>query len=264
MLVRGVDLAVQESGEGVPFLWGHGLMGSVAQEDAADLIDWIDLAEASRLIRYDARGHGRSEVTLDPADYRWPELAQDLLSVADVLGAERAVFGGLSMGCATALHAAAAAPDRVRGLVLVAPPTAWETRARQARVYRALAGLIERFGLAPIRCVLSLARLLPAPPHLARLRRSMEDALRRADPRALVVALRGAAESDLPDPGALAAVAAPVLVLAWRHDSAHPVSTAKRLIELFPSAELHVAESLDDVRGWSLGIRTFLATLATR
>jgi pimeloyl-ACP methyl ester carboxylesterase len=236
-------------------------MGSVAQEDAADLIDWIDVAEASRLLRYDARGHGRSETTLDPAHYRWPELAQDLLSLADALDVERAVFGGLSMGCATALHAAAAAPERVRGLVLVAPPTAWDTRARQARVYRALAGMIERFGFGPIRCGLSLARLIPGPPHLARLKRSMEDALRRADPRALVVALRGAARSDLPDPDSLRAVGAPVLILAWQRDPAHPVSTAERLAELLPRSELHIAESFDDVRAWSLEIRTFLAAL---
>jgi hypothetical protein len=35
--VRGVDLALRESGEGRPFFWGHGLLGSMAQEDAAEL-----------------------------------------------------------------------------------------------------------------------------------------------------------------------------------------------------------------------------------
>jgi pimeloyl-ACP methyl ester carboxylesterase len=89
----------------------------------------------------------------------------------------------------------------------------------------------------------------------------MEDALRRADPRALVVALRGAARSDLPDPDSLRAVDAPVLILAWQRDPAHPVSTAERLAELLPRSELHIAESFDDVRAWSLEIRTFLAAL---
>lgn len=263
MQVRGVDLALEESGQGAPFLWGHGLMGSIAQEDAADLLDWSALAERSRLLRYDARGHGRSEATLDPDAYRWTELCRDLLGLADAAGADTAVFGGLSMGCATSLHAAAAAPHRARGLVLVAPPTAWDTRARQARVYRTLAALIERFGLRPFGCLLSLGRLMPGPPYLSRLRRSMEDALRRADPRAVVAALRGAAASDLPDPDALRAVAVPALILAWKRDPAHPLSTAERLADLLPKSQLLVADTLDDVRAWSLGIRDFLAALGS-
>jgi pimeloyl-ACP methyl ester carboxylesterase len=122
MRVRGVDLAVRESGQGLPFLWGHGLLGSMAQEDDADLLDWSEIQRSARLLRYDARGHGRSEATLDPADGHWGELGRDMLALADAFEAERAVLGGLSMGCATALHAAALAPGRVEALVLVAPP----------------------------------------------------------------------------------------------------------------------------------------------
>jgi pimeloyl-ACP methyl ester carboxylesterase len=254
MQVRGVDLAVRQSGRGVPFFWGHGLMGSMAQEDVADLIDWSGVAEAAQLLRYDARGHGRSEATLDPADYRWPALAQDLLGLADSVGADRGVFGGLSMGCATALHAASAAPERVRGLVLVAPPTAWDTRPRQARLYRTLAALIERTGLGPFRCLVSLSGLVPGPPHLA---------LRRADARPVVATLRGAADSDLPDAERLRAIDAPALILAWRRDPAHPLSSAERLVELLPDARLRVAGSFDDVRAWSLEIRRFLGTLGS-
>jgi pimeloyl-ACP methyl ester carboxylesterase len=259
--VRGVDLAVSESGAGRPFLFGHGLLGSMAQEDAAALLDWTEIAGAARLVRYDARGHGTSEATLDPADYAWPELAQDLLALVDACGAERAVLGGLSMGCATALHAAVASPHRVDGLVLVAPPTAWRTRPRQARIYRFLAALIERVGLRPFRWVSTLGRFAPAPAHLAELQRSVIDHLRRADRRAVVAALRGAARSDLPAPEALRRIEAPALLLAWRGDPAHPLSTAERLAEILPGADLRVAATLDEVRAWSPSIRDFLADL---
>jgi pimeloyl-ACP methyl ester carboxylesterase len=262
--VRGVDLAVRECGAGTCLLWGHGLLGSVAQEDAAALFDWNEIASAARVVRYDARGHGASEVTLDPNDYRWPDLALDLLGLADALGAGRAVFGGLSMGCATALHAAAAAPERTVGLVLVAPPTAWETRPRQARFYRALAFWIERTGLGPLRCAARLRRLAPGPPHLARLSRSVVEQLRRTDARAAVAALRGAAASDLPEPAALAAIEAPALVLAWTGDRAHPLATAERLAELLPDARLRVADTLDHVLGWSEQMRAFLEELRPR
>jgi pimeloyl-ACP methyl ester carboxylesterase len=261
MRVRGVDLAVRESGQGRPFLWGHGLLGSMAQEDAAALLDWGELARVARLLRYDARGHGSSEATLDPAQYRWPELAADLLALADAVGAERPVLGGLSMGCATALHAAATAPSRVDALVLVAPPTAWRTRPRQARTYRLLAAVIERVGLAPFRLVASLGGRAAAGP-LRDLQRSVLDQLRWADRRAVAAALRGAAASDLPAPSALRAVRAPALILAWRGDPSHPVSTAERLAECLPRADLRVARTPAEVRAWSAAIRDFLAALS--
>jgi pimeloyl-ACP methyl ester carboxylesterase len=261
MHVRGVDLAVRESGQGLPFFWGHGLLGSMAQEDDANLLDWSEIEHSARLLRYDARGHGRSEATLDPADCRWPELARDMLALADAFGAERVALGGLSMGCATALHAAAAASDRVEALVLVAPPTAWGTRPRQVRIYQVLAAVIERVGLAPLRWAASLGSLAPSAPHLTRLQSSVATHLRQADRRAVVAALRGAAASDLPEPDALRAVDPPALVLAWRGDPAHPISTAERLAELLPRGDLRVARSLEEVRAWSPVIRDFLAAL---
>jgi pimeloyl-ACP methyl ester carboxylesterase len=51
------------------------------------------------------------------------------------------------MGAAVALHAAAQAPERVAGLVLVLPPTAYDTRAAQAADYLAGASLVEREGV---------------------------------------------------------------------------------------------------------------------
>ena len=53
----------------------------------------------------------------------------------------------------------------------------------------------------------------------------------------------------------------PALVLAWRGDPTHPLSSAERLCEALPRAELHVAHSLDDVRSWSGMIRAFLKRL---
>ena len=51
----------------------------------------------------------------------------------------------------------------------------------------------------------------------------------------------------------------PALILAWRGDPSHPLSTAERLAELLPNAELHVADSDDDIRAWPVRIREYLA-----
>ena len=125
-VVRGVELAYDVSGEGhPPMIWGHGLTSSRAAEDRAMLIDARGLASVTGLVRYDARGHGESALSSNPADYAWDAMARDQLALADHLAIDRYVAGGASLGAATALHAAVIAPERIVALVLVIPPTAW-------------------------------------------------------------------------------------------------------------------------------------------
>ena len=263
MLVRGVELSVdiQGSESSDAFFWGHGLMGSMAQEDAAGMLPWAGLEDAHRVVRWDARGHGRSDSTHDPEDYRWEELAADLWGLADNLGVERAAIGGVSMGAATALHAAVAAPMRVTGLVLMAPPTAWNSRARQARFYRGLAQLVGTIGLGPISWLGDFAARAVSNQGLAAIQRSVTQNMRRADARSVQLTLRGAALSDLPELDRIAALRVPTLILAWKQDPSHPLSTSQALAERMANAELHVAESFDDIRAWSSRVRAFLAAL---
>ena len=113
-----------------PFVWTHGLTSSMAHEDETGLFDWSELVPAGRrVVRYDVRGHRESGFTHDPRACKWDELALDLVALIDRLGIERAGIGGASLGSAVSLHAAARAPERVGGLVLAIPPTAWTTRA---------------------------------------------------------------------------------------------------------------------------------------
>src|SRR5579885_1383374 len=133
MKVNGVELNVKITGaeNGIPFIWAHGLMASMAADDLVSWIKWDQLSDILRLVRYDARGHGQSEATANLPDYQWAALAQDMLALADQVGFTQFVAGGQSMGCATAIYAALAAPERIKGLVLMNVPTAWETRAAQ-------------------------------------------------------------------------------------------------------------------------------------
>ncbi len=147
--VRGGPLAYDEVGSGRGFLWGHGLSSSRAEEDTTGLLGaWPFPGDEARRVRYDARGHGGSPGPADPAAYRWDELARDQLGLADALGIGTYVAAGASMGCATALHAAVLAPERVDALVLVIPPTAWVSRPAQRALYEAGADLIDGEGLA--------------------------------------------------------------------------------------------------------------------
>ncbi|QEV21398.1 alpha/beta fold hydrolase [Streptomyces alboniger] len=74
------------------------------------------LTERHRVIRYDARGYGRSPAPTAPYS-----LVEDLIAVLDHFGAARAVLAGSSMGGATAISLALRDPARVAALALVVP-----------------------------------------------------------------------------------------------------------------------------------------------
>jgi pimeloyl-ACP methyl ester carboxylesterase len=73
------------------------------------------------VVAYDARGHGASDPAPSPDAYTYGDLAEDLLSVLDEAGFERAILAGASMGAHTAVRVALEHPERVAGLVVVTP-----------------------------------------------------------------------------------------------------------------------------------------------
>jgi len=263
MRVRGIEIACEVTADrsSPTLLWGHALMGSMSQEDAAGILPWTGLDDRVRLVRFDARGHGASEATLDEEGYRWSELARDLWAIADDLGIHRAILGGVSMGAGTALHAAVLAPERTIGLVLMAPPTAWATRPRQAGLYRRSASFIDFAGLTPLRVLGELSSFAVRNKGLGRLQRSVMCGLAHADPRAVSAALRGAALSDLPDPGLLEKLQVPTLILAWRSDWSHPLSTAEELAARLPDARLEIAGDLREIETWPEKLKGFVGGL---
>jgi 3-oxoadipate enol-lactonase len=252
--VPGAELDVELSDEGgAPVVQLHGLTSSRAR----DRLLHLDLGRGlsgTRLLRYDARGHGRSTGRPEPRDYRWPVLAQDLLSLLDRWFPGEQVHGvGPSMGTGTLLHAAVREPDRFSGLTLVLPPTAWETRAAKAADYLEAADLVENGGLGPF---LEAGRLAPVPPATVGTPETEPD----VEEALLPSLLRGASLSDLPAPAELARLTMPVTLLAWTGDAAHPVSTASALAELLPRSGLTVAATPHDLQRWPELLRADVAS----
>ena len=259
----GVELAVRQRGAGMPLVWGHALLGSIRVDDQAGIWRWEDIEERVRLVRYDARGHGNSDGSYDPRDYRWDHLAGDMLAVARSVSSGRQpyVLGGASMGCCTALEAALQAPERVAGLVLVLPPTAWRTRKKQALSYRRQAWVSGAFGATPYR----LLQFLPREAQLedARRRLSLVTAreLALANPLHGQAALRGAQYSDLPPTGILRQLSMPTIIFSWEGDGIHPVSTAKILADTLPNVQSLVISRADEVSDWTDKLCGFLDDL---
>jgi pimeloyl-ACP methyl ester carboxylesterase len=266
--VRGTRIAASVRGTGPrTFVWHHGFLSDCASEDELGLSTWTNLPADARLVRYDARGHGDSDRASAPSEMRWAGLGRDLLAVADALAVDRFAAGGASMGCATALHAAVVAPDRITALVLMVPPTAWETRAAQADAYRAAASLFrarpgDAMGLlaAGFEEVSPLGSVIGSDyPEATEI---MKRTMGRLDASRLPAAFEGAADSDLPSVDDVARIRCPTLVLGWSGDDGHPLATAHRLAEVMPATELHVASSLADVRHWPALVAQFLASPA--
>ena len=253
--VGGARLVVRRGGAGRPFVWAHGLTSSMAKEDEAGLFDWSRLQADHEVVRYDARGHGRSGAAGGgAAQYGWDALAGDLFAVADACGFERFAAGGASMGAATTLHAALSQPERIEAMVLVIPPTAWESRPAQRSLYEGSADLVEQAGIEGL---MEARAALPPPPIFAghpELLGSPPDVA--AD--VLPTVLRGAAATDLPPLDQLAGLDQPTLVLAWEGDPGHPVSTATALAGALIRAELVVAPSLAEVTHWPGLVAAFL------
>lgn len=95
------------------------------------------LARGFRVVRFDLRGHGLTEVPTAPCTI--DDLADDALGVLDALGIASAHVAGVSIGGMVAQAIAARAPTRVRSLILcdtalaIPPPDLWRQRAAQVR-----------------------------------------------------------------------------------------------------------------------------------
>lgn len=125
-----IDIAPDHARRTMVFL--HGFGGRATQ--------WryqlLKYSSANRVIAIDLRGHGRSE--RPRSGYSMTHIQQDLIGTLDALGVtEPVVMVGHSFGGAVAVEFAAAYPQRVSHLVLIAAAGEYQLR----RAYRALLNL---------------------------------------------------------------------------------------------------------------------------
>src|SRR6266704_5043813 len=136
-------LHVEVGGSGPVVVLAHGFGGSARNF----LSQARALRDRYRIVRFDARGHARSEAPAEASAYTPEAFDADFGQVLDQVGARAAVVGGLSMGAGTALRFALAHPERVEGLVLAAFPPGAGAPGTFAAVAADFADAIERGGL---------------------------------------------------------------------------------------------------------------------
>jgi pimeloyl-ACP methyl ester carboxylesterase len=239
----GVELAGDESGEGVPIVLLHGLtatrryvvMGSRALERSGH-----------RVIAYDARGHGRSSAAPTSDAYTYGDLGRDLIAVLDDRGIGRAVLAGASMGAHTLLWLALNAPERVAGLVVITPAYDPAVNADADRLARwdALADGLERGGIEGFIAAYGVPNV-PESWQESVVKVTRQRLSGHEHPQAVADALRAVPRSR--PFGAieeLAAISVPVVVVASADgpDPGHPQAVGEAYAAAIPDARLVLDE----------------------
>jgi 3-oxoadipate enol-lactonase len=143
----GAELYYEATGAGRPIVLLHGGVLDCRMWDA----EFERLGRAHRVIRYDARGHGRSAAATGDFGHH-----EDLHVLLAALSVPRATLVGLSLGARTAIDFALVHPAMVDALVLAAPgasgmelrdPVILEHTGAMVAAFRAgdRAGVVEAF-----------------------------------------------------------------------------------------------------------------------
>jgi 3-oxoadipate enol-lactonase len=137
--VEAVPTAFFETGDGVGIAYRvdgeESLPALVLSNSIGTTLEMWDLqvpelAKRFRVIRYDFRGHGASDVP--PGAYSDGRLGRDVLELLDHLGVRRAHFLGLSLGGVVGQWLGIHAPQRIDRLILsntaayLGPPETWD------------------------------------------------------------------------------------------------------------------------------------------
>lgn len=189
------------------------------------------LGERFRVLAFDHRGHGDGIRTRRP--FRLDDCADDAVAMADVVGVERFVIVGYSMGGAIAQCLWRRHRNRVRGVVLCATATHFNSTRLEQVNFLGLGGLAVMARLTPTALRRSVAARYRRDRHADWAPWAREQTA-RTDWRAVIEA--GAALGRFRSDRWIAGLDVPAAVVTTLRDSMVPLSRQRHLAELIPDA----------------------------
>jgi pimeloyl-ACP methyl ester carboxylesterase len=217
------------------------LLSQRMQEPLAEAL----AARGNRVVLMDPLGHGRSDRPRDMWRYSMTSFGGQVVGLLDHLELEQAVVGGTSLGANVTLEVAAAAPERLRGMVLEMPVLDNGLLGSALGFTPLLVALT--FGEPVMKLVQRVARRVPRAP-LPLVAEIMLDWVSQ-DPGPSAAVMQGlffgrtAPHRDL-----RRTFEAPALVIGHPRDPIHPFSDAGMLAEELPNARLLNASSIVELR----------------
>jgi pimeloyl-ACP methyl ester carboxylesterase len=199
----------------------------------------------NRVVTLDLLGHGRSDRPPDMWRYSMPMFGEQVIALLDHLELDQAVIAGTSLGANVTLEAAAAAPERIRGMVIEMPVLDGAMIACGVAFLPLL--LAMRYGRPVMRLVQAGANAIPrgGPPFLLDVGL---DTIRQ-DPEPSGAVLEGLFFGRIaPHRWQRRTFTQPALVIGHRRDPVHPFSDAGMLADELPNGSLLQASSILELR----------------
>ena len=192
------------------------------------------------VVALDHRGHGRG--IRSRRRFRLADCADDAVALADVLGIERFIPVGYSMGGPIAQLAWHRHRSRVDGLVLCATSRNFRGRPREQAMYATLPFLTMASRLMPTEPARKMASLVAAP-NLRReqLRQWMQGELERSDMRVVLEASHAIGRYS--SHGWIGDVDVPTAVVVATNDQLVPARRQIKLARSIPGATAHFVDA---------------------
>jgi 3-oxoadipate enol-lactonase len=192
-----------------------------------------------RIISYDLRGHGRSDVS--DGQYSIELFVDDLIALLDYLNIDKVILCGFSMGGYIALRAIERNPDRFSALILC--DTMSTADSNEARIKRANSIKqikkegIERFAEGFLKAVFAPNTFNAKPEIIDETRKAILSNSSLGICGALIAM---AARTETTE--ALSKISVPTLILVGKHDAVTPPGAASAMHEKIRDSKLHVIE----------------------
>jgi pimeloyl-ACP methyl ester carboxylesterase len=241
--VDGQRLAYTVYGEGPRLtVLLHGLLFNQRMHEA---LARALAARGNRVVTLDLLGHGDSDRPPDKWRYSMPAFGRQVIALLDHLDEPEAVVVGTSLGANVALEAAAAGPDRLRGMVIEMPVLDHALIGCAIGFTPIMVGLTA--GAPAARALSRVARLVPR----RRLPWQADILLDwvRQDPEPSAAVFQGLFFGRIAPPREeRRELRTPALVIGHQYDLIHPFSDAGMLADELPEARMLEASSLIELR----------------
>ena len=249
--LNGVTIHYDDSGDGPALIMTHGYasIGRMWEPQRMPLND-----AGYRLVSWDMRGHGETDSPDDAKQYSEALTIADIAGLMDLLGIEKAVVGGLSLGGFMSLAFQLAHPDRVRALLLCDTGPGYrsdEARAKWNRMAEKSAANFEAKGLDAVGRSPEVQAAVKYHKSAAGLAHSARGMLAQVDSRVI---------DHLPD------IDVPTLIIVGEHDE--PYHGASQYMQSkIPGSRLETipnaghAANMDNAEAFNRVVLEFLASL---